>query len=828
MKEDRNQSTDVDVSAPKGVVGRLASRAIIIALAPVVLVSVWVVALREPLIRQDTSTEVSTVVATARAQLVSYYVSDLIRRAEALIATIPNDAPPGPVDPVVYGFPDAVTINLIPLDEMGTIDLAPGVQGVSSHIGVDIVRRAFNGENPQPEAVFSAAEPHLLVARAYGTPPTGVALVELPHGRLSGLFKADLAEGEYQLTQPLGRGGEQIIAGRLSGEPTASVPVEGTGWQVEFLPHDSWLDRLLPQWWVLMLGMLAVIAGVAAAVAVTLLSLQRLLKLDAAAIAAAVDGRSVIHLQLGELLSVARQMRQLAARKRQKVADRLRAPSDSSAGESATDRLPVTVGHGADANEVSNEVSPPPAEGSELAQPAESPDDDIPSHLFMADCIRGDADTELTDDLVEQLGFALAVLARKRDIQTLALGHDSRPSSKRIRTQLIKALLASGIDVVDLGEVTTPLAHYATHNSAAQSCVMITGSHSPVNVNGLKIAFNQQPLQGDDIQSLLTLVREGQRLEGVGRTSKADIASRYIDQLSLDISLALPLKLIVDCDFGASARLAPALCEAIDCEVITFNHPGDGERDKDWNLVHALNTLGAKVRESGADLGILFDSDGDRLHTVTEKGKAVDTDQLFMLLAQDALERNPGVDVVYDVAFSKHFGPFIARQGGRAVQTSCSAQAVRDKLTATNALLGSDFGGHMIFADRWYRFDDAMYALARLLELLSAASSGYDGLINALPKSVATPELQIPVSAEIAQALLGKLAESTTFSDGRLTTIDGVRVDYSFGWGLVRYAHSDSALALRFEGDDVKHLERIQATMREALRQIAPELTLPF
>ena len=829
MKEDRSQSADLDITAAKGgVLSRLSARALVIALLPAVLVCAWVIALREPLIRQNTSIEVSSVVATARAQLVSYYVNDLILRAEALAASIPNDAPPGPTNPLRYGFPDAVALQLIPLDEMGTIGLAPGVQGISSHIGVDIVRRAFNGDNPQPEAVLGGAQPHLLVARPYGTPPAGVALIQLPHERLSGLFDDDLAEGSYRLTQPLSRGGEQLIAGNLLAEPLASAAVAGTGWRVEFAPRASWLDRLLPPWWALVIGILVVIIGVIAAITVTLVSLKRLLKLDAKTIEAAADGRSGAHLQFSELVTVARHMRQLGARKRQKVADRLRASGETSLAESAPSEPLATIESAVDMSDDNHELG---AAKSGVAPPApalDNQDETTPTHIFLADCIRGDADAELTDELVEQLGLAMAVLAQRQGVQALALGYDSRPSSKRIRTTLIKALLGSGIDIVEVGEVPTPLVYYATHNSAAQSSVMITGGHSPVAINGLKIQFNREPLASDDIQSLLALVREGHRLQGVGRTSKEDIASRYIDQVSLDISLALPLKLVIDCDFGSSARIAPALFEAIDCEVLTFNNPGDGERDQDWLLSNALNNLGAKVRESGADIGVLFDSDGDRLHTVTETGRIVDTDQLFMLLAQDALERNPGVDVVYDAAFSKHFAGFIARQGGRAVQTACDARAVRERLLASNALLASDFAGHMIFADRWYNFDDALYALARLLELLAAASSSYEGLISALPKSVATPELFLPLATDVASSLLAKLADDPTFSDGRLTTIDGVRVDYPHGWGLVRYAPLDRALALRFEGDDVSSLERVQASFREALRGTAPELNLPF
>lgn len=824
MNENNSQATDTDITATKGVIGRLARPTLALALIPSLIVSAWLIAVREPLIRRDAGNAVARVVATARAELVSHYVDDLIQRAEALIAAIPPDAPSGPANPINYGFPDAVAIHLIPLDEMGTIDLAPGIQGVSSHIGVDVVRRAFNGERPQPEAVLTRGAPHVLVARPYGAPPAGVALVELPHSRLSGLFSQNLAEGEYQLIQPLSNGDAQVVAGRIVTKPMATATVDGTGWRVEFSPSNTWLDSVVPSWWPLVAAMVLIILAVAGALALALFSMQRLLKLDTTTIAEAANSRGNIQLQLAELVSVARQVRQLATKNRQKVANRLRSNLENNK-ESTSEAAAVYQDRANRSDSATHDQAPERELG---GAPADSQDDDLPTHIFKSDCIRGHAETELTDELVEQIGFAIALLASQKNVQTLALGHDCRPSSKRLRTQLIKALLASGIDVIDLGEVPTPLANYATHNSTAESCVVITGSHSPSAINGFKIWLHQQPLSSEDMRALLSNIRGGRRLQGAGRTSKEDMASRYIDQMTLDISLALPLKLVIDCDFGTSARLAPALFEALDCEVITFNHPGDGTRDPDWNLTAALIALGARVRESGADVGVLFDSDSDRLHTVTETGRAVGADQLFMLLAQDVLVRNPGADIVHDIAFTKHFGAFVTRQGGRAIQTAYSSLAIREQLAATDALLGGSFGGHMTFVDRWYNFEDALYALARLAELLSAASSSYEGLISALPKSVTTPELYIPLPADGARRAITKLINFSGFSDGRVTTLDGVRVDYPYGWGLVRYADVDEALALRFEGDDQTGLEKIQLAFREALHQTTPDLTLPF
>jgi len=430
--------------------------------------------------------------------------------------------------------------------------------------------------------------------------------------------------------------------------------------------------------------------------------------------------------------------------------------------------------------------------------------------------------------MVEKIAAAIAAIADDRDIQALAVGHDARPSSARIRTKLVKTLLACGKDVVDIGQVPLALAHYATHNSATESCIMITGGNAAQSVNGFKIIFNQTLLAGSDIQDILTTIRSGRRPQGSGRTAKQDLAPAYIDNLALDIVLPLPLKVVIDCDFGSGAHVASALFEVLDCELLLINQPQDGVESDDRLLSTSLEELGKKVREEHADIGLFFHNGGDSIHTVTETGRAVENDLLLMLLARDVLERNPGANIVYDVKFTQHFGPFIARAGGGSLLTRSGPSFVREKMLETGAILGGDFDGHIFFSERWHGLDDALYTAARLLEVLAAASPSYDKMVAALPQSISTPELFLTTDKGTRQKLMRKLTSTADFPGARITTLDGLRLDYPDGWGLVRNAPNEGALSMRFEGQDAKGLKRVQAIFREAIAVAMPDLELPF
>jgi phosphomannomutase/phosphoglucomutase len=265
----------------------------------------------------------------------------------------------------------------------------------------------------------------------------------------------------------------------------------------------------------------------------------------------------------------------------------------------------------------------------------------------------------------------------------------------------------------------------------------------------------------------------------------------------------------------------------LDCDVISINGPDEGPRPSDWSLTSALEQLGNRVRDEGADLGVLFDSDGDRLHTVTNAGTPVTTDQLLMILARDMLERNPGADIVYDVKFSRNFAPFVTRAGGRAQMSRSGAAFVREKMQQISALLGADFSGHIFFEERWFGFSDAMYALARLLEILAGESHDYEALVANLPKGMTTPEVYVPVDERMRRKIMRGLLENPDFPGAKVTTLDGLRVDYADGWGLVRGSTTDAALNLRFEGNDETSLARVRNVIYKAIHNIEPELKLP-
>jgi phosphomannomutase/phosphoglucomutase len=349
-----------------------------------------------------------------------------------------------------------------------------------------------------------------------------------------------------------------------------------------------------------------------------------------------------------------------------------------------------------------------------------------------------------------------------------------------------------------------------------------------VQFNGFKIVFHRKLLSGVGIEEILATIRSRKTTQGSGRTIRSRIEADYIDRIAMDVSLALPLKVVVDNDFGTAARITTPLLESLDCDLVSLNSPEEGPRPTERTLETALESLGEQVRAESADLGVLFDSDGDRLYTVTEAGVAVGNDLLLMLFARDMLERNPGADVVYDIQCTRQFAPFVTRAGGRA-QMSRSGQAfIQEKMLQAEALLAGDLAGHLFFAERWYGFDDAPYAMARLLEILATASSGFGDIVAALPQSRSTPAIHIALESKIRKKIMRALVSNADFPGARITTLDGLRVDYADGWGLVHNSTTESALSLRFEGNDDASLERVKGVLRKAIADAEPGIDLPF
>jgi phosphomannomutase/phosphoglucomutase len=455
----------------------------------------------------------------------------------------------------------------------------------------------------------------------------------------------------------------------------------------------------------------------------------------------------------------------------------------------------------------------------------------FPEHIFRAYDIRGNAERELTDELVTRVGGAIGTTAGEMDQQTLVVACDGRNSSPRIKSALIQALLGSGRDVIDIGLVPTPLLYFATRHMNHSSGVMVTGSHNPADCNGLKIILNGHTIAAGGIQQLRERALEGNFSSGSGTLTREDVSAVYCEKVVADLAIAEPLKIVIDAGNGATAEIAPKLFEELGCEVIDLNCTVDGNfpnHPPDSSNEDNLRDLVGTVKAQGANFGVAFDGDGDRVAVVTGSGRIVRADLLMMLFARDVVTRNPGTDVVFDVKCSRHLTQVIAQHGGRPVLWKTGHSFMKEKMIETGALLGGEFSGHIFFGERWYGFDDGMYAAGRLAEIISMQGQSLDDLLEAFPATINTPEIQIPVEEQHKFQLMDKIISNAQFSSGRVNTMDGIRVDFPQGWGLLRASNTAPVLTARFEADTESEMERIKDEFRAQLSQAAPEMEINF
>ena len=443
------------------------------------------------------------------------------------------------------------------------------------------------------------------------------------------------------------------------------------------------------------------------------------------------------------------------------------------------------------------------------------------SSIFRAYDIRGVVNETLTTEVVYRIGLAIGTKVGDLGEQTLVVGADGRLSSPELVDSLISGLTQSGRDVINIGFVATPLVYYATHNTEARSGVMITGSHSAAEYNGLKIIIDGRTLKDGDIQELYQLYLSGEFSEGNGEVVGVDIREDYIDAISDDVVVAQPLKVVFDCGNGIAGDIAPDLIAALGCEVLPLYCEVDGNfpnHHPDPINPDNLTDLIATVLAQKADIGFAVDGDGDRIVAITKTGEIIWPDRLLMLFAKDIVSRNPGSDVVYDVKCTRHLNTVISRFGGRPVISRSGHSFIKAKMAETDAMLGGEMSGHICFKERWFGFDDGLYAAARLLEIVGSQTAGLTELLREFPNGLSTPEIQIPVDESIKFDLVERLKKETSgFDAATLTTIDGLRVDFSDSWGLVRASNTSPCLTLRFEADDEGSLENIQALFREKL-----------
>jgi phosphomannomutase / phosphoglucomutase len=458
---------------------------------------------------------------------------------------------------------------------------------------------------------------------------------------------------------------------------------------------------------------------------------------------------------------------------------------------------------------------------------------EIPKVIFRKYDIRGIVDKNLTTEIVYKIGLAIGSQANDAGIKTIVVGRDGRHSSPDFAKSLINGLTSTGRDVIDIGIVPTPVLYYATHYLETGSGVMITGSHNGPEYNGLKIVLGGTTLSEEGVNGIYDRILAGNFSAGSGNVSTAEIIPEYIRRITEDIPVAFgsSFKLVVDCGNGAASVVAAQLFRAMGHDVIELFCELDGDfpnHHPDPSVPENLEPMIKKVKEEHADLGFAFDGDGDRLGVVDADGNILWPDRQMMVFAQDVLSRNQGAEIIFDVKCSSHLKKVIENCGGKALMWKTGHSLIKSKMKEINSPLAGEMSGHIFFGERWYGFDDALYSGARLLEILTNAKANPVKYFADFPEGISTPELKIDMPEEEHSGFMSELGSKISFDDANIITIDGFRIEFSDGWGLIRPSNTTPCLVARFEADSSDALTRIQGKFKELLLSINPGLVLPF
>jgi phosphomannomutase/phosphoglucomutase len=454
-----------------------------------------------------------------------------------------------------------------------------------------------------------------------------------------------------------------------------------------------------------------------------------------------------------------------------------------------------------------------------------------PAEIFKAYDIRGIVGRTLTAQHMLLIGQALGSEAVSRGLTSIAFARDGRLSGPELGQALVKGLLSSGINVVDVGMVPTPVLYFAAAELAGGSGVMLTGSHNPSDYNGIKMVLGDETLAGEAIQALKTRIDNKDFVEGNGQYQTNPQSAQYIERITKDVKLARPLKIVVDSGNGVAGALAPKLFRTLSCEVIELYSEVDGRfpnHHPDPSQPENLRDLIEMVRTTNADVGLAFDGDGDRLGVVSPDGSVIWPDRLMILFAEDVLSRNPSAQIIFDIKCSNNLTQAIWEKGGEPVMWKTGHSLIKAKMKQSGALLAGEMSGHIFFKERWYGFDDALYAAARLLEIIAADNRQPQQIFASLPDAVNTPELRIDMREGEQQRFMEELMSRVDFPDANIIMIDGIRADFENGWGLVRASNTTPSLILRFEGRDKQALAEVQDKFRTVMLEVDPNLQLPF
>ncbi len=811
----------------------------------------------------DKETDVTTEQLAARVvSMVDYYgssagllakdpeIADLLIAGEAAALRAREES-------LRYVFPSVVNVQL----------LLPGLQQVDmeaspplSYAALAQMRLAENSDQPPPAEVhlFNTPQQHVNIVRRVmdpaGSGVVGHIVLSLPNELLQGMLD-DLQQlnGYIELRQDGAKGAPVVVvrqgdAAVKQGEPARIVPIAGSRWQVAYWPAVNKLAFLAAiSVWVL--GAFAVAAaGMTLLVLVLVRKVVTALRVDEVSLVTLMKDvregrvRQAYAGGLAELRNTLDFMTQLAlqsSRKQSPAPEAGDIAPEQAAGEVPAAELQPSAGSQHDEYETGVAASFGAVAQSDnliveddlLDISTEQEMIGIDASIFRAYDIRGVVDKTLTVGAVRQIGRAIGSEALQRGRDSIVVGRDGRLSGPALSEALIEGITSTGCNVKDIGCVPTPVLYFAAHYLDTQSGVVVTGSHNPPDYNGLKIVIDGETLSGQSIQDLRERIEDSNFISGQGSVEAINVVPDYIERIRGDVSLERPLKVVVDCGNGVAGGVVPELLGALGCEVTELFCEVDGNfpnHHPDPSKAENLKDLISAVQDRAADIGLAFDGDGDRLGVVTSAGTIIWPDRVLMLYAKDILQRNPGGQIIYDVKCTRFLDAIIREHGGKPLMWKTGHSFIKAKIKETGALLAGEMSGHIFIKERWYGFDDGLYAGARLLEILAKDPRSSADIFADLPDSVNTPELNVAMQEGEPPVFIERLLENAHFEGASISTIDGLRADFEDGWGLVRASNTTPVLVLRFEADNDAALQRIMGEFRRVMLQVNADLRLPF
>jgi phosphomannomutase/phosphoglucomutase len=736
------------------------------------------------------------------------------------------------------------------VDNQGTLPI--------SFATLDMLAKASKGETPAPEArkigdnwvIYSVAP----LRTAPDAPVNGTLLLAFKLQRLTNaLPEAPADVGQIVLSQQFGDAPAQSFLTRGQGDGGRSVdfPTGYPNWKLTFTPGPALQSS--PPSLMLLLAAVVALGSLLLGLYLNESALKRRVNADARQLEQLLQelssGKAVkaFSLSMPALNGLAQSLAQLSLRNQPTTPAAVANNTSTAVAPGSTSSKAVFSSLDSDDSELTDPLFQDTdildidlldesqdflkSEHSHAMSSTVSIAPEFADTIFRAYDIRGIVGETLTGETAYWLGRAIGAQSLAQGEPNVSVGRDGRLSGPELVAQLIKGLYDSGCHVSDVGLVPTPALYYAASVLEGKTGVMLTGSHNPKGYNGFKIVIAGDTLANEQIQALHERIKRNNLPAGKGSVRKVDILDLYSGQITNDVVLARRLKVVVDCGNGAAGVIAPQLLAALNCEIIPLFCEVDGNfpnHHPDPGKLENLQDLIAKVKETGADLGLAFDGDGDRVGVVTNAGSVVYPDRLLMLFARDVVKRNPGADIIFDVKCTRRLIPLIQEYGGRPVMWKTGHSLIKKKMKESGALLAGEMSGHIFFKERWFGFDDGIYSAARLLEILSQEKLSAEALFQTFPNDLSTPEINIKVTETSKFSIIEALEREAQWGNANLTSIDGVRVDYPKGWGLVRASNTTPVLVLRFEAETEDELQRIKDVFHTQLKNVAPDLELPF